>query len=64
MRLGEVKLDKSLAELRLIAVDIINLTREKKLTLEETFYVLECVKFYGMYNKIKENLEVGFKSER
>lgn len=56
-------MSKSMSELRLIAIDILEMIKEKKLTIEETFYVLNLVKFFGTYAKIKRDFEKVWMNE-
>lgn len=48
---------RTMKQLREIATEILNLIKKRELTLEETFYVVEIVKYFGTYTKIKSDIE-------
>lgn len=48
---------RTMKQLREISVEVLNLIKTKELTIEETFYVIELVRFFGIYTKIKADVE-------
>ncbi len=50
---------RTMKQLRDIVADIMKIIKEKDLTLEETFYVLNMIRFLGMYMKIKADVMKG-----
>lgn len=54
---------RTMKQLREIATKILNTIKDEKLTLEETYYVLELIRFFGVYGKIRTEFDSWIKKE-
>ena len=48
---------RTMKQLREVVTKVLNMIKDEKLTVEETIYVLECVKYLGWYVKIRGEVD-------